>query len=422
MSQVVEPANSLVAVREVVTGPLSEIAQRFSRAINGRCPHTALTIYTRECTGRPRKIAGAREIIERVTLAELDDLKREIEPGAQFAGEVTLARRARRVWAVRDISDTLLVLVVENGVEPAIAAEVSAMFGLVATSIRQQVTQASPDYLVESRAASVERARTIAELTAIHEVTLLSILSALRSSRFDDGHARTVAAQTASAALVGLRTTGDTHRALAEEDVTSAFARLRDDMGTLLSDRDIEVIYVNPPLHGRPLPGEIAHAARAAVRTIVLALAAQPALTRLRIAWDCGEGNLLIDVRDQQATALDSAALSPQLAGRVKALQGTFAIEGLTGWGNRVTVTLPLDPSETRPSENPVAALNRRELEVLGHLSAGKRNKIIADELGISENTVKFHVARLLKKLGAATRGEAVAIGLRAGPRESAAR
>ncbi|MFE3002804.1 hypothetical protein ACFXG4_48600 [Nocardia sp. NPDC059246] len=209
MSEVVEPANSLVAVREVVTGPLSEIAHRFSRAINGRCPHMALTIYTRECTCRPRKIAGARDIIERVTVAELDDLKREIEPGAQFAGQVTLARRARRVWAVRDVSDTLLVLVVEKGVEPAIAAQVSAMFGLVATSIRQQVTQASPDYLVESRAASVERARTIAELTAVHEVTLLSILSALRSSRFDDGHARTVAAQTASASLVGLRATGE---------------------------------------------------------------------------------------------------------------------------------------------------------------------------------------------------------------------
>ncbi len=70
-----------------------------------------------------------------------------------------------------------------------------------------------------------------------------------------------------------------------------------------------------------------------------------------------------------------------------------------------------------RPDEQQLGDLNPRELEVLGHLATGKRNKAIADSLGISESTVKFHVAGVLKKLGVASRGEAGAIALEAGIR-----
>ena len=53
--------------------------------------------------------------------------------------------------------------------------------------------------------------------------------------------------------------------------------------------------------------------------------------------------------------------------------------------------------------------------EVLAHLAVGKRNAAIADELGISQSTIKFHVASLLRKLDVANRGEAAAMGIRAG-------
>jgi DNA-binding CsgD family transcriptional regulator len=59
--------------------------------------------------------------------------------------------------------------------------------------------------------------------------------------------------------------------------------------------------------------------------------------------------------------------------------------------------------------------LTPREVEVLRLLAEGVANKEIAFRLGISEHTVKFHVASLLDKLHAATRTEAVSIGLRGG-------
>jgi DNA-binding NarL/FixJ family response regulator len=59
--------------------------------------------------------------------------------------------------------------------------------------------------------------------------------------------------------------------------------------------------------------------------------------------------------------------------------------------------------------------LTPRELEVLRMMAEGAANKTIAWKLGISEHTVKFHVASILGKLDAGTRTEAVTIGIRKG-------
>ncbi len=59
--------------------------------------------------------------------------------------------------------------------------------------------------------------------------------------------------------------------------------------------------------------------------------------------------------------------------------------------------------------------LTPREREVLQEIAGGLGNKQIADRLGISEHTLKFHVASILGKLGAASRAEAVSIGIRHG-------
>jgi len=56
-----------------------------------------------------------------------------------------------------------------------------------------------------------------------------------------------------------------------------------------------------------------------------------------------------------------------------------------------------------------------REIEVLRLIAEGLGNKEIAWRLSISEHTVKFHIASIFSKLNAATRTEAVTIGLRRG-------
>jgi DNA-binding NarL/FixJ family response regulator len=62
-----------------------------------------------------------------------------------------------------------------------------------------------------------------------------------------------------------------------------------------------------------------------------------------------------------------------------------------------------------------VEPLTPREREVLEALAEGLPNKAIAARLGISDQTVKFHVASICGKLGAANRTEAVGRGVRLG-------
>jgi DNA-binding NarL/FixJ family response regulator len=69
----------------------------------------------------------------------------------------------------------------------------------------------------------------------------------------------------------------------------------------------------------------------------------------------------------------------------------------------------------TATIEAPAQPLTPREIGVLRMLGEGLGNKTIASRLGISEHTVKFHVGSIFVKLGAASRTEAVARGVRQG-------
>ncbi len=59
--------------------------------------------------------------------------------------------------------------------------------------------------------------------------------------------------------------------------------------------------------------------------------------------------------------------------------------------------------------------LSSREIEVLRLIASGNANKMIADQLLISEETVKSHVTNILSKLGANDRTHAVTIALKRG-------
>ena len=91
-------------------------------------------------------------------------------------------------------------------------------------------------------------------------------------------------------------------------------------------------------------------------------------------------------------------------------LTGQMQIDVMPGWGADISVTLPLDPPSAREEMSTEWNLAPRELEVLQHLAAGRRNRTIASALNISENTVKFHVRNLFRKLDVSSRTEAIAL------------
>jgi DNA-binding NarL/FixJ family response regulator len=60
-------------------------------------------------------------------------------------------------------------------------------------------------------------------------------------------------------------------------------------------------------------------------------------------------------------------------------------------------------------------SLTEREVQVLGEIAGGNRNRDIAERLFITEETVKVHIKHIMEKLGASDRTQAVAIGIRRG-------
>lgn len=67
------------------------------------------------------------------------------------------------------------------------------------------------------------------------------------------------------------------------------------------------------------------------------------------------------------------------------------------------------------PNEPPGEPLTPRELEVFELVAKGLSNPDIGAALGISAHTAKFHVGQILAKIGAASRAEAVGLGLKLG-------
>ncbi|MGB3375812.1 MAG: LuxR C-terminal-related transcriptional regulator [Microbacterium sp.] len=271
----------------------------------------------------------------------------------------------------------------------------------------------SEDASPGSRRLLVELDRTVTDQADRHAVELESLLAILRSPRLDDRAARSSAIDTAASALVRLRTEADEQRSSILEPVIGAFARLRSDLRPLERFGSLEIQFIEPPATGRALPSEVAHAARAIVRNTILGLVDGGDAHRVRVQWDCDGLNLLVSIRDdgQGTLTVHDESLRP-IAERVTALDGVLSVDATPGWGSSVDVTLPLNPrSDTKPLAAG-ASLTAREYDVLRLVTAGERNQAIALQLGISANTVKFHVSNLLRKLGARTRAELTALAL----------
>ncbi|BCM92281.1 transcriptional regulatory protein LiaR [Abditibacteriota bacterium] len=87
------------------------------------------------------------------------------------------------------------------------------------------------------------------------------------------------------------------------------------------------------------------------------------------------------------------------------------AVRSVAGGGRFV----PPEVASRLTARDNFESLSPREAELLQIIAEGKSNREIANELFITEGTVKFHINRILTKLGASNRSEAVAIALRRG-------
>lgn len=109
--------------------------------------------------------------------------------------------------------------------------------------------------------------------------------------------------------------------------------------------------------------------------------------------------------RDASAEAIVAAV---EAAGSGMAVVDPVELEALLGAQEAVNPV-------AAPAAAATVSLTHRETQVLSLMAEGVANKEIAWRLGISEHTVKFHVASILGKLNASTRTEAVTRGLRQG-------
>jgi DNA-binding CsgD family transcriptional regulator len=396
-----------------------DITPQISAALAAVVPHRAAAVLAGACARSPLLVSGEPELAARINTGELAQLAATVPVGEAWQGSAPVAGERRPVVAAAAVAagtGSLLVLVRSDDapLDHAALRMVASVWALVAATLDRRLEDAEPGDLAASRHAASERARVAAELADAHGATLSALLGTLRARDLDDGAARRAAIDLAASALVELRAASERQRELSDEPAAQAFALLRDELRPLVRYGSTEIELAGPE-QDRPLPSTVAQAARAIVRGAVLTMLEQEGVGRIRVSWELGE-DLRVSIRDDGPGELARQGLAVHgLADRAQALDGELEIDSVPGWGTHVQARLPLGPALAAPAAGPLAALNPRELEVLGHLARGRRNRQIAEELSISENTVKFHVANVLSKLGASSRGEAGAMARDAG-------
>jgi DNA-binding NarL/FixJ family response regulator len=160
------------------------------------------------------------------------------------------------------------------------------------------------------------------------------------------------------------------------------------------------------------------------------AIVYQPGVILWDLGWDSGAAvEHLVDarealppvvalLRDETITAEVWAAGAKGLLRRDASPDSLLAALGGAMQGLVVldpSLITALIPARERPVTPPTEDLTPREREVLKLMAEGLPNKIIAQRLGISEHTVKFHINAILSKLGAQSRTDAVVRATRSG-------
>ncbi|MFI7114579.1 LuxR C-terminal-related transcriptional regulator [Nonomuraea sp. NPDC050227] len=412
-----DPHTALAAAASVLRAPTGAMLEPLSQALAEFLPHRAVAVLTGDCARHPMKAHGETAITEKITSAELARVGGTVGVGQPWSGRARLAGEDLPVLAVASrpagASGGLLVVVTVGGDAPTgpPAELVQRLWDLVALQLMHRAENLPPADLTGNRVAAGERARVIAELTSTHAATLQSLLGTLRSRTLDDAAARRTATDLAVSALIELRAAADLNSTLSEEPAGAAFDRLAGKLAPLARHSQVSLELAGPRDRDRALPSDIANTALALVRSAVVTMLEQDGLTRVRVSWEPEESELHLVVRDDGPGTLAAGALAlRRLAELAAAVDGRLSLDAVPGWGTTISAALPLTPPAPPASDAALAALRPRELEVLERLARGLRNRQIAEDLLISEHTVKFHVANILAKLGVGTRTEAAAL------------
>ncbi|MYT11345.1 Response regulator containing a CheY-like receiver domain and an HTH DNA-binding domain [Streptomyces sp. SceaMP-e96] len=406
---------ALTAAYEVIRQPLGEILPRLSAVLAELVPHRAVAELSTHCAHSPFKTYGAAEITGRLSTADLTPLLASGIPGRPWQGTLTLAGAERPALVVTSRATprgAVLLLVRDADATPAdepAAALVQALWDVVTSHFDRMAAEALPGALARSRTAAGTRARVIAELGEAYSAALTGVLGVLRSRSLDDAAARATATDLAVSALVDLRAEAERDQQIAEEPAGQAFARLADSLRPLVRHSPVR-LELGAPDSPRTVAADVAHTARVIVRALLLKVLEQETVTRVHVAWQITDDELRATVRDDGPGTLTHGVLTPGgVAERLAVLDGRLDVDAVPGWGTTVSATIPLRVSQD-PAPDPLTALGERELQVLARLALGHRNRAIAQELHISESTVKFHVAKILTKLGVESRGAAAAL------------
>jgi len=120
--------------------------------------------------------------------------------------------------------------------------------------------------------------------------------------------------------------------------------------------------------------------------------------------------SLMAEVMAGEASVVTDAVSRDQLVSALRAVAGGLMVR------NRATVPSAV-PVRARasPTDDQSDALTPREHDILRLLGDGLANRDIAEALGLSDHTVKFHLRSIFAKLGAHSRTEAVSAAVRRG-------
>ena len=145
--------------------------------------------------------------------------------------------------------------------------------------------------------------------------------------------------------------------------------------------------------------------------TPVLVLSAADDAATMRRVLDCGAAGFLPKNTPHEVML---GAFKLVMSGGVYVPPALLVRNGLAQ--HAVNALQPGDvPSTSTGRAALLAELTERQREVLGLLEEGLQNKRIARQLGLSEHTVKIHVAAILNRLGVTNRTQAVIVAQQCG-------